>query len=269
MRSMMEEEDVEEGRMTTSSTSSSMEHEKQFGTVSLPAQVPSPSSVPSSSPSLILTSNTCNICLEGFQVGDIVAHASSQLLCRHVFHEDCIVSWLATRTQDPKALCPCCRQVFTVVHGGAPPPTFSPFCAQPSSGTGAGHGDHESCSVTEVATTEISTELTPRRPARTHAALTFVGEHDREPEVVTISETCDEEPPTIRAVTSRSSRSLSEDEEVSEDVEMDSNCGSNNEDDRDMPQKQDCELALSCSLDCDDDSERGDSKPENDLESGK
>ena len=265
---MMEEEDVEEGRMTTASTSSSIEHEKEYGTVSFPALVPTPpSSVPSSSssPSLILTSNTCNICLEGFQVGDIVAHASSQLLCRHVFHEDCIVSWLATRTQDAKALCPCCRQVFTVVHSGAPAPTFSPFCAQPSSGTGAGQGDHESCSVTEVATTEISTELTPRRPTGTHAAPTFVGDHDREPEVLTNSETDVEDPPTIRTVPSPSSH----DEEVNEEEGKDLNGGSDNEEDRGMQQGQDCELAFSCSLDCDD-SESGDGKSvDEDLESGK
>ena len=147
--------------MTNSSTSSSLEQEKEYGTVKQP---PLPSSRQPSQPSLILTSSTCNICLEGFRVDDVVAHASSQLLCRHVFHEDCIVSWLATRTEDPKALCPCCRQVFTVVHGGAPPATFSPFCAQTSSASGGTQGDNETCSVTDIATTVISTELTlPQR----------------------------------------------------------------------------------------------------------
>ena len=62
-----------------------------------------------------LCSNICNVCLETFQVGDAVAH-SSHSACTHVFHEDCIVSWLVTR-ENP--LCPCCRQKF-VVHTGSP-----------------------------------------------------------------------------------------------------------------------------------------------------
>lgn len=62
-----------------------------------------------------LCSNICNVCLETFQVGDVVAH-SSHSACTHVFHEECIVSWLVTR-ENP--LCPCCRQKF-VVHTGGP-----------------------------------------------------------------------------------------------------------------------------------------------------
>jgi hypothetical protein len=61
-------------------------------------------------------SNVCSICLEEFKVGDRSAHASNAI-CRHVFHEDCIVSWLVTRQN---ALCPCCRQPFTCMNTTTP-----------------------------------------------------------------------------------------------------------------------------------------------------
>ena len=64
-------------------------------------------------------SGVCSICLEGFRVGDSAAFSSNRT-CRHVFHQDCIVSWLVSR-QD--ALCPCCRQVFAVLDTVASPQT--------------------------------------------------------------------------------------------------------------------------------------------------
>jgi hypothetical protein len=48
----------------------------------------------------------CQICLDDFAVGDEV-RASRNSQCRHLFHSDCIVLWLAN--QD---LCPVCRQDF-------------------------------------------------------------------------------------------------------------------------------------------------------------
>lgn len=48
----------------------------------------------------------CQICLDDFAVGDEV-RASRNIQCRHLFHSDCIVLWLAN--QD---LCPVCRQDF-------------------------------------------------------------------------------------------------------------------------------------------------------------
>lgn len=68
-----------------------------------------------------LCSNVCNICLDMFKVGDVVAH-SSHSACTHVFHENCILSWLVTK-QNP--LCPCCRQQF-VVHTTTGTPTRTP-----------------------------------------------------------------------------------------------------------------------------------------------
>lgn len=50
----------------------------------------------------------CGICLEDFTVGDRVAHAPHSI-CPHLFHEDCIVSWLVSRKG---ASCPFCRQPF-------------------------------------------------------------------------------------------------------------------------------------------------------------
>ena len=43
---------------------------------------------------------TCNICLEGFQIGNIIR----VLECKHEFHERCIITWLKSRNT-----CPVCR----------------------------------------------------------------------------------------------------------------------------------------------------------------
>ena len=43
---------------------------------------------------------TCNICLEGFQIG----HILRVLECKHEFHERCIITWLKSRNT-----CPVCR----------------------------------------------------------------------------------------------------------------------------------------------------------------
>lgn len=54
-------------------------------------------------------SQGCSICLESFVEGDAVMHADESSNCRHLYHRDCAVSFLATQTT---SLCPCCRQPF-------------------------------------------------------------------------------------------------------------------------------------------------------------
>ena len=54
------------------------------------------------------SSEACTICLAAYQVGNVVVR-SSNASCQHLFHQECIASWLMTR-QSP--LCPCCRQTF-------------------------------------------------------------------------------------------------------------------------------------------------------------
>jgi hypothetical protein len=49
----------------------------------------------------------CVICLEPFRVNDIVAWSRQFEECQHVFHRDCIESWL--RKQDD---CPSCRIIL-------------------------------------------------------------------------------------------------------------------------------------------------------------
>ena len=43
---------------------------------------------------------TCNICLEGFEIGNVLR----VLECKHEFHETCIITWLKSRNT-----CPVCR----------------------------------------------------------------------------------------------------------------------------------------------------------------
>ena len=57
-------------------------------------------------------SQCCVICLEPFRTGDIVAWGkphNSSTPCSHVFHRDCIESWLMDNKHDD---CPSCRNVL-------------------------------------------------------------------------------------------------------------------------------------------------------------
>jgi Ring finger domain len=59
-------------------------------------------------------SGTCAICLGHYVAGDAVAW-SSNALCEHCFHLDCIEAWLhKQRTFAVGALCPVCRRDFLV-----------------------------------------------------------------------------------------------------------------------------------------------------------
>jgi len=53
-------------------------------------------------------SPNCSICLERYEVDDAVVWSSNEA-CPHVFHDNCIASWLMTQVNP---LCPCCRQEF-------------------------------------------------------------------------------------------------------------------------------------------------------------
>jgi len=74
--------------------------------------------------STLFMSGCCSICLSKYEIGDTVI-SSTNPVCNHVFHTDCLVSWLM-RKQKP--LCPCCRQTFTNVpyDEQAIPTTSSP-----------------------------------------------------------------------------------------------------------------------------------------------
>lgn len=60
----------------------------------------------------------CAICLCPYEVHDEVTW-SPEVACLHAFHKDCIVSWLAKKSQH---LCPCCRQSFCQVVVTPPSP---------------------------------------------------------------------------------------------------------------------------------------------------
>ena len=48
--------------------------------------------------------DSCPICLMDFQVYDRVSSSKDIQRCQHVFHEECLISWL-----DKHQSCPCCR----------------------------------------------------------------------------------------------------------------------------------------------------------------
>lgn len=54
----------------------------------------------------------CAICLCPYEPGDQVAW-SGESCCQHAFHSECIIPWLAKKSE-PK--CPCCRQDYCIVE---------------------------------------------------------------------------------------------------------------------------------------------------------
>lgn len=82
---------------------------------SLLVEIPAPglhlSLGPNEKPPNRLVSGMCTICLCVFETGSDVVWSSNEL-CGHVFHEDCIEKWLMKERQGP--LCPCCRRDFIV-----------------------------------------------------------------------------------------------------------------------------------------------------------
>lgn len=55
---------------------------------------------------------TCSICFEDYQEGHEIAWSANNG-CDHVFHTECVRSWLLTLTARYDELCPTCRQPFT------------------------------------------------------------------------------------------------------------------------------------------------------------
>lgn len=58
-----------------------------------------------------LVPGTCAICLCDYEVGTDVVWSSNSL-CEHVFHVECIEAWLIKQREGP--LCPCCRRDFVI-----------------------------------------------------------------------------------------------------------------------------------------------------------
>lgn len=55
-------------------------------------------------------SDCCIICLESYQIGDIVVRSCNEE-CIHAFHRKCFVNYLANHTKDGTP-CPACRRDF-------------------------------------------------------------------------------------------------------------------------------------------------------------
>lgn len=56
----------------------------------------------------------CSICLQNFELNDIVVSTCIQPCCSHIFHKKCLQPWLTKHST-----CPCCRQEMLI----APLPT--------------------------------------------------------------------------------------------------------------------------------------------------
>lgn len=81
---------------------------------------------------LAVVGGTCLICLEEMKVGETVVWSKTES-CPHMYHKDCLVSFLAhnckgqarlppSRRKEGHDPCPACRQNFvTVQEGGVPP----------------------------------------------------------------------------------------------------------------------------------------------------
>eukprot|EP00543_Licmophora_paradoxa_P003554 CAMPEP_0202451512 /NCGR_PEP_ID=MMETSP1360-20130828/9933_1 /ASSEMBLY_ACC=CAM_ASM_000848 /TAXON_ID=515479 /ORGANISM="Licmophora paradoxa, Strain CCMP2313" /LENGTH=282 /DNA_ID=CAMNT_0049070097 /DNA_START=463 /DNA_END=1311 /DNA_ORIENTATION=- len=78
----------------------------------------------------------CSICLLQYQPGDKIVRSPNPQ-CAHVFHEDCIVTWLCTRTTPA---CPCCRQIY--ILNNSVPPTRSAGSERPEE-EGCDTGENE------------------------------------------------------------------------------------------------------------------------------
>jgi len=76
----------------------------------------------------------CAICLCPYEPGDQVAWSGEEH-CKHAFHRECIIPWLAKK-EEPK--CPCCRQDFCIVEPitAADLTPITPFGLIPSSQIG-------------------------------------------------------------------------------------------------------------------------------------
>jgi hypothetical protein len=58
--------------------------------------------------------DVCPICLDNFEVGDIVMFSRhNHSSCSHVFHEDCLLQWLLEQREND---CPTCRACFISDH---------------------------------------------------------------------------------------------------------------------------------------------------------
>lgn len=82
---------------------------------SLLIEIPTPglhlTLAPNEKPATRLVSGMCTICLCTFDVGAEIIWSSNEL-CEHVFHKNCIEKWLMKQREGP--LCPCCRRDFIV-----------------------------------------------------------------------------------------------------------------------------------------------------------
>ena len=105
-------------------------------------------------------SGVCTICLSSFRVGSTVLWSSNPV-CEHVFHEECILAWLLRSPRDELA-CPCCRQDFVV------DPDLSSLDHEATRGTTQQGND--ALDSTHTSTINNGSNNTPRNLGRTETS---------------------------------------------------------------------------------------------------
>jgi len=67
---------------------------------------------------------SCAICLDSYEVDDLVVWNSCDGKCPHAFHESCISMWCIRKIEEnprcESVLCPCCRQAFVLIKSEEP-----------------------------------------------------------------------------------------------------------------------------------------------------